>query len=182
LVIGGCSRCRGERFAFEAATRLGTYDGLLQRVVLALKHGSGEGLAERIGELWGRCARDRVLALAPDVVVPVPLHWRRRWRRGYNQSEALARGLSAVLGLPLVPSWLRRTRHTPPQFTQSPTERRENVRGAFRARVPADERGRCVLLVDDIVTTGSTAHEAARALLDGGAGRVVVAVLARAGD
>jgi ComF family protein len=178
LVAGGCVRCRGERYAFESATRLGPYDGLLRQVVLTLKHRRGEGLAERVGELWGRCRRGPLLALAADVLVPVPLHWRRRWARGYNQSEALARGLSTVLGLPLAPSWLRRTRHTPPQPNQEPAGRRDNVKDAFRASLPP---GRAVLLIDDVLTTGATAHEAARALLKGGASRVVVAALARAG-
>jgi ComF family protein len=179
-VEGGCVRCRGQRYAFDAATRLGPYDGLLRQVVLALKHGSGEGLAEQIGELWGCCTRDRLLALAADVVVPVPLHWRRRWQRGYNQSEALARGLSTVLGLPLRPGWLRRTRHTPPQTAQEVAGRLDNVKNAFRSARPSGRTG-TILLVDDVLTTGATAHEAARALRDGGASRVVVAALARAG-
>jgi ComF family protein len=116
--------------------------------------------------------------LAPDAVVPVPLHWWRRLRRGYNQSEALARGLARVLALPCRTSWLRRARHTPSQVGKSAEQRRANVRGAFRAaRVPA---GASVLLVDDVMTTGATASEAARALKEAGAGRVVAAALGRA--
>jgi predicted amidophosphoribosyltransferase len=102
----------------------------------------------------------------------------RRLRRGYNQSEILARPLAGRLRLPCRPGWLRRGRRTPQQTLQPPAGRRENVRGAFRARAGAGLRGRTVLLVDDVLTTGSTAHEAARALRQAGAARVVVAVLA----
>ena len=113
-------------------------------------------------------------------MVPVPLHWRRRWRRGYNQSEALARPIAARLRLPFRPgSWLRRIRNTPEQKGSGmAAERLENVRGAFRV-AGAELAGRTVLLVDDVLTTGSTASEAARTLRRAGAKRVVVAVLAR---
>ena len=144
-----------------------------------IKHATGEGLAEVVGELWAACAGDRLGQLGAEVVVPVPLHWRRRWRRGYNQSEALARPLAARLGLPCRASWLRRVRHTPEQTSQTAAGRRDNVRGAFRAR-GAELRGRTILLVDDVMTTGSTAAEAARTLREAGASRVVVAVLTRA--
>jgi ComF family protein len=107
-----------------------------------------------------------------------PPLWRRRWWRGYNQSEALARPLAARLGLACHPSALRRIRNTPQQTTQTATARLDNVRNAFRAR--AGLTGRTVLLVDDVMTTGSTVAEATRALRRAGARRVVVAVLARA--
>jgi len=179
-VVGGCVRCRGESFAFEAVVRLGPYDGLLRDVVLRLKQSGGEALAEVMGELWGAERRDALRAMAVDVIVPVPLHWWRRWRRGHNQSAALAQGLATILGLP-VSFCLRRTRNTPKQTQQVASARRDNVRGAFRARRDPRVKGHSVLLVDDVLTTGSTASEAARALRDAGASRVVVAALARGG-
>src|SRR5262249_56284673 len=106
-------------------------------------------------------------------------HWRRRWRRGYNQSEVLAQALTDRLRVPCRPDWLRRVRHTPQQVGQSATERRENVRNAFAAPARAQLRGKTVLLVDDVLPTGSTASDAARALRTAGAARIVVAVLAR---
>jgi ComF family protein len=177
---GRCVLCRAESFSFERALRLGGYEGLRERVVLRLKHHSGEGLAEVLGETWATHARPDFLALDADVIVPVPLYWWRRVTRGYNQSVALAHGLSAVLGLPCQPSWLRRTRNTPFQTRQTLAGRRENVRGAFAVPRGTDLDGRCVLLVDDVMTTGATMHEAGRALRAGGAGRVVVAALTRA--
>ncbi len=177
----GCTRCRDRHFHFERALRLGPYKDkeLLQEVILRLKHAAGEGLAEQLGAFWAEHAEARLRELGADVVVPVPLHWWRRWQRGYNQSEALARALAARLRLPCKPGWLRRIRNTPLQTGQSATARRANVHGAFRARARAALRGKTVLLVDDVMTTGSTANEAARALREAGAARVVVAVLAR---
>jgi ComF family protein len=176
----GCPSCRAHRFRFERALRLGVYDddSLLREVILRLKHATGEGLAELLGAFWAEHAEARLRELGADVVVPVPLHWWRRWQRGYNQSEALARALAARLDLPCKPRWLRRIRHTARQ-PKSATARRKNVQQAFRVRPCAALRGKTVLLVDDVMTTGSTADEAARALREAGAARVVVAVLAR---
>ena len=114
------------------------------------------------------------------MLVPVPLHWRRRWLRGYNQSEALAHGLAARLRLPCGSCGLRRIRATPMQTSQTLAGRRDNVRGAFAAAPNVRTAGKTVLLVDDVMTTGATASEAARALKAAGARRVVVAVLTRA--
>lgn len=139
----------------------------------------GGGIGRIAGRAVGRPRRPGPAPLGAEAIVPVPLHWRRRWRRGYNQSEALAHGLAARLRLPVRPAWLRRIRATPIQPSQSLAGRRENVRGAFAAAklpVPVPT----ILLVDDVMTTGATASEAARALRAAGAGRVVAAVLSRA--
>jgi ComF family protein len=179
-VADGCPACRRESFAFERVVRLGPYEGTLREAVLRLKSWAGDGLAEVLGEAWAGHGEARLRELTADVVVPVPLHWLRRWVRGYNQSQALAWGLARRLGLPCRPGWLRRVRHTPEQTLQTPANRRVNVKGAFQGTPRAELRGRTVLLVDDVMTTGSTANEAARALRAAGAGRVVVAILARA--
>ena len=180
ITDGGCVACRGESFGFEEVLRLGPYEGVLREAILRLKRHTGEGLAELLGELWAERDAPRFQALRAEVIVPVPLHWRRRWQRGYNQSQAVAWGLSHRLGLPCQPAWLRRVRHTPSQTRQTPTGRKENVRGAFATGRGARLGGRRVLLVDDVMTTGATASEAARALRTAGAARVAVAVLARA--
>jgi ComF family protein len=175
-----CTLCRNDSFAFESVIRLGPYQGRLQEVVLRCKHRSNEGLAELVGEWWAASAKQRFDGLAMDCVVPVPLHWLRRWQRGYNQSGSLAFGLAARLHLPLEKWWLKRIRNTASQKALSATARKENVRGAFQVRSTAQLRGRSILLVDDVMTTGATAHEAARVLRAAGARRVVVAALARA--
>jgi ComF family protein len=178
FVEGGCPRCREETFHFERAVRLGPYDGLLRQLILRCKHQAGETLAEVLGEVWAGQAGPRIRESNPQVVVPVPLHWWRRWARGYNQSEAMARTLAAGLSLPFFPTVLRRVRNTPHQTRQTPSARRDNVRNAFVVRSKVPIAGKTVLLVDDVLTTGSTASEAARALRGAGAQRVVVAVLA----
>jgi len=177
-VASGCPHCRSEPFAFDKAVRLGPYEGVLRDVVLRLKHLQGEGLAEMIGTLWAEKRLNQLQALGAEVVVPVPLHWWRRWQRGYNQSEALARGLAHRLGLPCRPRWLRRIRNTPLQTQQSAAARRENVHKAFQCRART-VTNHAVLLVDDVMATGSTVNEAAVALRRAGAPRVVVAVLGR---
>jgi ComF family protein len=178
-VADGCVHCRDEKLHLDRAVRLGPYDGLLRELILRMKYAAGESLAEQLGALWAEHAADQWRALGPDLVIPVPLHWRRRWSRGYNQSAALAHALAARLRLPCRERWLRRTRHTPMQTQQTAAAaRRDNVRDAFQARPRPGLQGKTVLLVDDVLTTGSTASAAARALRAAGAARVVVAVLA----
>jgi ComF family protein len=112
-----------------------------------------------------------------DCVVPVPLHWRRRWERGFNQAELLARGIARKWHIPLV-RVLRRMRHTPTQTSLSNTARRKNVAAAFACRRAVV--GRRILLVDDVLTTGATAAACAAALRRSGAARVVLLTAARA--
>jgi len=175
---GGCHSCRTVVYHFDAAVRLGPYQGVLREQVLRLKNRTGEWLAENLGELWAEHAETRLRELGASLIVPVPLHWFRKLARGYNQSEALARALARRPRVPCRPRALRRIRHTPMQTSMTPAERRENVRGAFAAWRSAAIRDKTVLLVDDVLTTGSTASEAARALKSAGAARVIVAVLA----
>jgi ComF family protein len=151
----------------------------LREVILRMKHVSGEGLTEVLGELWACHMDKRLRDLKADVIVPVPLYWWRRWTRGYNQSAVLAQALARQLCIPCRTRWLRRVRHTARQAILSAAARRPNVQEAFFAPARAELRGKIVLLVDDVLTTGSTANDAARALREAGVARVVVAVLAR---
>ena len=100
--------------------------------MLRIKEEQGEPLAEEIGRIFAENRSAQLMVSNPQVVVPIPLHWRRRWARGYNQSEAVARALTERLGLPCQPGWLMRIRPTQYQPTVSATARWENVRGAFR--------------------------------------------------
>ena len=120
----------------------------------------------------------RVLPLEEqfDAIVPVPLHWMRRWQRGFNQSALLAQILSRRRGIPMRNA-LRRTHSTRTQAGLSNHARRENVARAFRARGVDGQR---LLLIDDVMTTGSTAAACARALKRAGARRVTLLTLARA--
>jgi ComF family protein len=173
----GCPACRASTFRFHGVTRLGVYEGKLREAVLKAKQPDGDGLAEALGRLFATAREPRLLADRPGVIVPVPLHWRRRWGRGHNQAEGIARGLSDVLRVP-VRRALRRVRYTKLQSAGSRERRWENVVGAFRAVPWADVPGVRVLLVDDVLTTGATADAASEALRRAGAAQVHLAVLA----
>ncbi len=174
----GCPRCRSEKYHFASAQRLGIYDGLLRDAVLKIKNPGQEMLAETLGLFWGEHSRTRLMQSGPQCVIPVPLHWRRRWARGFNQAESLARGVGLALGIPIVTRGVRRIRPTPSQTSQTPAERRKNVVGAFSAGYSTRVKGSRVLLIDDVLTTGATSDAVTNALLACGAVRVDVAVLA----
>lgn len=114
-----------------------------------------------------------------DVVIPVPLHRKRLWWRGFNQAAILAQEIARRIGAPLDTAALVRTRATRPQTARDHDERIRNVRGAFAARKPRRIAGRGVLLVDDVMTTGATTDECARTLIRAGAASVDVFTLAR---
>lgn len=175
----GCVNCREKSFQFESVLRLGPYDGKLRTAILKSKRLDGEILAESLAALWAQRDRERLLALRPDVIVPVPLHWFRRIERGYNQSRAFADSLGTALRCPVLDRALVRRKPTPKQFTLSATARRENVAGAFRMNAWSSVRNMRVLLIDDVMTTGATSNEAAKVLKAAGAAQVVVAVVAR---
>lgn len=113
------------------------------------------------------------------LLVPVPLHRWRLWSRGFNQSALVARELSRRLAVPADPLALRRIRRTPPLKGMSPLQRRRTVAGAFRVRDKAAIAGKTVILVDDVLTTGSTAEACARTLKRAGAARVELVSWAR---
>ena len=175
----GCTVCRSQSYAFRSVYRLGVYEGRLRDAILKMKAGMGDALSQMMGRVSREALLDRLLAARIDQVVPVPLHWRCEWARGHNQSLELAEELAIGLGVPCLKKCLQRIRHTPQQLQPSASARRENVRGAFRVRRGANLSGKRILLVDDVMTTGSTASEAARMLLQVGAKEVVVAILAR---
>jgi ComF family protein len=176
---GGCAVCRHRSLGFDAALAFGPYDGDIQNLCLRLKHESNAWLAPWLSDLFVEARHDAMSKLPQDAwIVPVPLHWWRRWRRGYNQAEALARGLARRLDLPLRQP-LRRVVATERLAHKGRTERAEVMHGAFIARPNRQLAGRTVLLVDDVLTTGATCGDAARALKKAGAVRVVVVVIAR---
>ena len=155
------------------------YDEVARTLVHAFKYGDRLDLAPALGR-WMAQAGHALLADA-DALVPVPLHWRRLWGRRFNQSAALCRAISEGSGVPVLYETLRRIRPTPQQIGLSRTDRANNVQGAFR--VPDDRKaelkGRRVILVDDVLTSGATVDTCARALLRAGAAHVDVLVFAR---
>lgn len=174
----GCPRCRNHRFQFERAIRLGRYDGKLRDAILHLKTNVDEVLGESLGQCLAQKLSERIDLSSIDSVIPMPLHWRRRLGRGYNQTEPIARGVAHTLKKPLQLSWLKRRRSTSRQRDHSATERWNNVRDAFQATSVSIIRGATILLIDDVLTTGATASSAANELRKNGAKQVVIAVLA----
>ena len=159
-------------------TSAAVYSTPLREAIHALKYDGVPALAgplsQYLVDAWRRSS------LQADSIVPVPLHSRRRRERGYNQSELLARQLGREVGVPVEPRSLRRVRYTGQQARLNAAERRQNVKGAFEAE-RALSRGRHIVLVDDVFTTGATMSECAEALLDAGAASVAAITLARAG-
>ncbi|MDX1965068.1 MAG: ComF family protein [Pirellulales bacterium] len=174
-----CRDCRDAKFAFERVVALGSYEGLLRDAILRCKSAHEFPLVHALGQLFVDSRREELRAIPYQVVVPIPMHWWRRWRRGINAPEHLAQALAAVVQAP-VGHGLVRKRPTKPQGELSARQRRLNLRGAFAFARGVNYAGATVLLVDDILTSGSTCHQAAKLLLAGGAARVDVAVLARA--
>lgn len=174
-----CIRCRGQRLWFDETVALGEYGGRLRELLLKMKQARGNVTSLALAELtWQRHA-EQLEALEADVVVAVPMHWRRRWTHGTNSAAVLAEVFARRLRVRQRTRLLGRRRNTPPQFSLPPSKRWQNVRQAFSVKRGYPVQGAHVLLVDDIMTTGATCSEAARTLKAAGAGRVSVVVVAR---
>ncbi|MEE1656900.1 ComF family protein [Microvirga sp. CF3062] len=164
---------------FQRARAVAEYDGTASLLVHRLKYNDRLELARALGGMMTRAGAE--LLVDADVIVPVPLHrWRLWWRR-FNQAMALAKTVSVDSKVPCDPFLLARVKRTRRQVGLTKAQRQENLQGAFRVPVEAKARlqGKRVLLVDDVLTTGSTANAASRALLRGGAASVDVLAFAR---
>jgi ComF family protein len=165
--------------AYVRARAAVRYDDVARTLVHALKYQDRTDLAPAMGRWMARAGRE--LLDDADVLIPVPLHWRRAWRRRFNQSGSLARVIEQQSGVKLAAEALRRIRPTEQQIGLSRTQRASNVQGAFK--VAPDRQaliaGRRVVLIDDVLTSGATADACARALLRAKAASVDVLVFAR---
>jgi ComF family protein len=179
-----CARCLAHRPHYRAARTIARYrttaedepgslPALIRRHKYGLDQSAGRALAEYLGDDLPVAAADY------DVVIPVPLHWRRLWWRGFNQAALLAAEVARRLDLPLDTTAMARRRFTTPQTSRHHDERIRNVRRAFAVTNHQRIKHRRVLLVDDVMTTGATVDECARVLLAAGATVVDVFTLAR---
>jgi len=174
-----CGRCRRGLTPFSAGASLGAYAGGLRTAIHELKYRGRRRVAARLAEELLALPAVRELLGAGVVLVPVPLHPRKRRERGFNQSEWLAAELARRAKLRVAPAALVRLKETAPQTGLSAAARRANVRGAFAVRRRSQIDGYVVVLVDDVLTTGATALACAEALRRAGAAQVRVLTAAR---
>jgi len=175
-----CANCSHRVLHFEAAVAVFRSRGVVRKIVHDFKYGRHLHLRHPVAHWLVETLDDpRLHGRRFDVVVPVPLHPARKRERGFNQAEVLAELLCARAGVPLR-SVLERIRYTTTQTAFDRTERMENLHDAFRLRKNADVRDLRVLLIDDVLTTGSTLSECARVLKAAGAISVHAATAARA--
>lgn len=180
-----CANCRGQDFAFTCAVAARRSRGLVHELIGRFKYHGEFSLRRPLAGWLGEALADERFSgwdgrPAPAALVPVPLFARRGRERGFNQAAVLARLVGRSAGLPVLGNRaLRRVRETETQTHLSREERRRNLRGAFVVPHPALVRDRELVLVDDVFTTGSTAHECARTLRAAGAAGVRVIAVAR---
>jgi ComF family protein len=172
-----CGACLADVPAFDRLRAAVAYGEIPARVAMRLKYGGRPGIAETLARLM-----ERHLAIGDDpLLAPVPLHRWRLWSRGYNQAALIASALGRRRKLPVRLDLMERLKWTPPLRNMSPRQRRDAVSGAFRVtdKHAASVRGRCIVLVDDIFTSGATAGACARTLRRAGAARVEILCWAR---
>ena len=174
-----CPRCYTRQYQFDRAEALGDYQSEFQQAVLSMKRLRYEPLTRAMGQLLARHVADRLDSWGVECVVPVPMHFWRRLRRGTHTAHVLGVQVAQLLQRPLAGRTLVCRRKSLKQGTLSPAERFRNMRSAFSITAGYDITEKRVLLVDDIMTTGATASEAARTLRRAGAAAVAVAVVAR---
>lgn len=174
-----CGACLRRPPRYRKARAALVYDDSSKRLVLPFKHGDRTDMARSCGRWMARAGAD--LLAEAELIAPVPLHWRRLFTRRYNQALLLARAAARQSPGRLAPDLLRRARWTGSQSGLRAEERRDNVRRAFalNPRWAAQVKGKAVLLVDDVLTTGATAESCTLALQRAGARHVDVLTLAR---
>ena len=160
---------------FDVVYAFGSYEGPLRKLIHLFKYGKVESLAGPLSRLLIRAMPENGRF---DVMIAMPMHWRKRWERGFNQAELLAAPVAKRFGIKLSNN-LRRKRYTKPQAGLSELQRRENLKGSFSIKRPHQISGKRVLLIDDVFTTGETLRSAAAALKGVGATHVSALTLAR---
>ena len=178
-VVAECPRCRGRQYRFDRALALGAYRDDWREAVLKMKRRVHEPLVRSVGRLLGEAVDERWPRASFRWVVPVPMHWGRRFSRGMHTAAILAEYVAQTIGVPVNSRLLCNRRKTRKQGTLTPSDRLRNVRGAFRVSAGYDITDAHLLLVDDIMTTGATVSESARQLKRARAASVTIAVVAR---
>jgi ComF family protein len=170
-----CTVCRESLVNFDTVYSFGSYEGALRKLIHVFKYGKVETLARPLSRFLLKALP---LESRYDLVIAMPMHWRKRWQRGFNQAELLAIPVARRLHLKLSTN-LRRTKFTKAQAGLSEAQRRENLKNSFSVKRPDQVAGRRVLVIDDVFTTGATLRATAQALKAAGAAHVSALTLAR---
>lgn len=171
---GLCTECSEQDPPFFIARSVGPYENNYKIAIKILKFLCRTYVAVRMGEMMAEVVKDEPRFWPLDLVVPVPISQANLLHRGFNQAEILASYVSRAIKVRMIPDLLVRVKETPSQRELSKQEREENLKSAFVVSDANKVRGKNVLLVDDVYTTGSTVRECAQVLLDAGANRVSV--------
>ena len=171
-----CAQCLATPPLFTQAKSVAIYDDISKKLILAFKHGASLDLLPLLSKLM--LLRGQSLVEQADLIIPVPLHRFRLLKRKYNQSALLAKHIAKHSQKTCAPDGLKRIRSTPTQGKLSPTERKKNVANAFRINPRLAVKDKTVLLIDDVLTTGATANECSRILIEAGAKQVLLLTFA----
>ncbi len=178
-----CGQCLKHPPAFNLTIAPLRYTAPLSRLITDFKYRGKLPSGQLLGELLANEVSDYYLfepdLLIPEMIIPVPLHWQRFWRRGFNQAQELARQISKRLDIPCNHRALKRQLHTPMQQSLDRQQRQRNLRKAFVVTAPTIIKQRRIALLDDVVTTTATAREISNLLLANGAQEVHIWALAR---
>lgn len=174
-----CGACTLQPPHFDSARAQYLYEGPIRELIHSFKYNRNIHLRYPLALLTLEGIRSSMAHHDLNLIIPVPLHRSRLRQRGFNQAVLLGRVLSRHLALPMALDALIRTRATEPQIELSAAERRVNVRGAFSVKSPESIAGKRILLLDDVMTTGSTMDECAKELKNGGATEIIALTIAR---
>ena len=172
-----CAACMKEKPAFSMARSVLEYDDFSKQLILAFKHGDRIELTPLLTKFLLQA--DPKIFESLDLIIPVPLHWTRRLKRKYNQSALLGKSLGKNMEIPYSDKYLKRIKRTESQGKKKRRDRQKNVKNAFRVVHTDEIKGKRVLLIDDVMTTGATLNECARILKKSGAKDIKVITLYR---
>lgn len=170
-----CETCRDHTYTYLSGRAALLYNGVMQESIARFKYGGRQEYGRFFGRLMWERQGDWIRRISPDLLVPVPLHSGRYRKRGYNQAQILARELSLHAGIPVADDLLMRVKNTLPQKDLTRSEREQNLQHAFRVNIhyrSLYENAKCVILIDDIYTTGSTVEMCSCVLQESGIDRV----------
>lgn len=177
-----CEECLRKLPFYDILASPYLYEGGITDTIHQIKYSGKTYLAQSLGDLLAASAREKFGDTKGSLIMPVPLHPKRLRERGFNQSLVLARAIGPLLEARIDFLSLRRVRYTQPQTGLKRDERRRNVKGAFDISGQPDLKGKTIILVDDVATTGNTLNECARVLKKAGCEKVLCLTLARAAN